>query len=362
MSHLVAYITGHGFGHSTRTAAVIAALAARVPGLCVTIVSTAPEALFRLNLDLPFAYRRQALDVGVIQHDSIRLDARATLEAVAHQMAAQSALMAAEAAVLRRDRADLVLADIPPAAFPIARAAGLPAVGLSNFSWDWIYATYVHEFPEFAFLLPAIRDAYGQADLFLRLPFHGPCDAFPMIRDIPMVARRARRPRAEVRHPLGLDESRRVVLLSFGGFELAGVDWQAVEALTDFQFVATQPLSRPLRNVRMLDLDGCRYEDVIGQADAVITKPGYGIVSDCLANRVPLLYTSRGTFPEYAPLVDGLTRWGVARFITNDELLAGCWREPLIALLDLPPTWADISADGANEAAGILAGILAQRS
>ncbi len=361
MPHLVAYITGHGFGHATRTAAVIAALAARVGDLQATIVSSAPETVFRLNLDMPFAYRPQALDVGVIQHDSIRLDIGATLEVVATQLAGQPAVIAAEADFLWQVRADLVLADIPPAAFPIARAAGIPAIGMSNFSWDWIYADYVSEYPEYAYVLAAIRQAYGQADLFLRLPFHGPCDAFPATRDIALVARRARRPRSDVRRRLGLDASRPVVLLSFGGFDLTGVNWDAVETLSECQFLATQPLPRPLRNVTALRLDGCRYEDVIGQSDAVITKPGYGIVSDCLANRVPVLYTSRGTFPEYAPLVDGLTRFGVAQFISNEDLLAGCWREPLFALLRQPAAWMDLSTDGAQAAAEILATFLAQR-
>jgi hypothetical protein len=362
MTQVVAYITGHGFGHSTRTAAVVAALAERLPALRVTIVSTAPETLFRLNLNLPFEFRRQGLDIGVVQQDSIRLDARATLAATARLLESQPALIEAEAARLRRDGADLVLADIPPAAFPIARAAGIPGIGISNFTWDWIYAEYVAALPEFADLVPAIRDAYRQADLLLRLPFHGPCDAFPVIRDIPMVARRAQRSREEVRRRLGLDGSHPVVLLSFGGFELTGVDWAAVERLTDFQFVVTQPPPWRLRNVQVLELDGCRYEDVIGQSDAVITKPGYGIVSDCLVNRVPVLYTSRGAFPEYAPLVEGLTRWGVSRFISNDDLLGGRWHEGLSALLALPPAWPELPADGAAQAAQIITTFLKQRS
>ena len=91
----------------------------------------------------------------------------------------------------------------------------------------------------------------------------------------------------------------RSVLLSFGGFEIRGIDFGRVEHLDEYQFLITQPLPRAIRNVRVVAMDGLRYEDVVAQADAVITKPGYGIVSECLANRVPVLYTDRGRFAEY---------------------------------------------------------------
>jgi L-arabinokinase len=358
MAHIAAYITGHGFGHATRTAAVIRALVDRVPNLQVSVISAAPEWLFERNLGGPFCYRRRALDVGVIQEDSIRLDGKATVDAYAGLLEGQPALVEQEAEFLRRTHVDLVVADIPPAAFPIARRAGVAGVGISNFSWDWIYGEYVRDHPRGASVVEAIRAGYGQADLFLRLPFHGPCDAFPVIRDIPMVARRTRRTREDVRRQLGLSTARPVILLSFGGLEIRGIDFARVERLEEYEFVITQRLSHPVRNIREAAMDGLLHEDVVAQADAVITKPGYGIVSECLANRVPVLYTSRGRFAEYDRLVEGLNRFGVSRFIANDDLLAGNWREALKALLQQPRTWPALPADGAEAAAGILEPLL----
>jgi L-arabinokinase len=355
MPHVAFYITGHGFGHATRMAAVASALAQETPGLEISLISTTPEWLFRLNLCCDFRLRSRALDIGVVQLDSLRLDPAATLLAYARFLEVQPTTVREEAEILRQDGVDLIVADIPPAAFLVAEQAGLPAVGISNFSWDWIYADYVRSLPEHAPLLTQIREAYGRADLFLRLPFHGDCEAFRRIRDIPMIARPARRSREEVRRMLGLDGSRPVILLSFGGFEILGIDFDRVEALSEYCFLTTQPLPRPLRNVRLLTLDdGLRYEELVAQADAVITKPGYGIVSDCLANRTPVLYTDRGEFAEYGALVAGLERFGVAAFIENRDLLAGNWRGSLDALLRLPRTWCDLPANGAEVAAGIL--------
>lgn len=354
MPHIVLYITGHGFGHATRALAVAAALAERAPGVRLTLLTAVPEWLLRLNLAAPFGLRPVSLDVGVVQVDALRPDIRATLAAYAALQERLPALVETEAARLAAERVDLVLADIPPAAFPIARRLGVPGVGLSNFSWDWIYADYAAELPEYRELVQAIRRDYAAARLFLRLPFHGPCDAFPVVRDIPMVARRSRRGREEIRRQLGLNGARPVVLVSFGGFDVHGIDFDRVERLDDVLFLVTQPLPRPLRNVRLVPAGTLPYQDLIAQADAVISKPGYGIVSDCLANRIPVLYTPRGRFAEYPRLLEALERYGVAHPLETPALLAGDWGPALAALLAKPAAWPPLAADGAGVAADAL--------
>jgi L-arabinokinase len=358
MAHVAFYITGHGFGHCTRMAAVAAALAQRIPGLRLSLITPAPEWLLRRNLPYPFFYRQQALDVGVIQQDSLHLDPAATLAACAQLHRNLPGVIEDEAARLRQDGVDLVVGDIPPAAFRVARRAGLPGVGISNFSWDWIYADYVAALPGYAPVVQSIRDDYALADLLLRLPFHGPCDAFPVVRDIPMIARLARLPRDVVRGGLGLNGAHPVILLSFGGFDIQGIDWDHVETLYEYCFLTTQPTPRPLRNVRLVTQENFSYVDLIAQADAVVTKPGYGIVSDCLANRTPVLYTSRGQFAEYVRLVAGLEQFGVSGFIENRDLLAGNWRAGLEALLRRPKVWADVASNGAEVAAECLRPLL----
>ncbi len=53
---------------------------------------------------------------------------------------------------------------------------------------------------------------------------------------------------------------------------------------------------------------GVRYEDLVGAAEALVTKPGYGVISECIANDAAVLYTSRGHFPEYDVLVEEMPK------------------------------------------------------
>ena len=70
---------------------------------------------------------------------------------------------------------------------------------------------------------------------------------------------------------------------------------------------------------------GFLYEDIVHAMDVVISKPGYGIIAECVANQTALLYTSRGEFAEYDVLVAGLPRYLRAAFIDHGALFAGDW-------------------------------------
>ena len=95
-------------------------------------------------------------------------------------------------------------------------------------------------------------------------------------------------------------------------------------------------------------------KDLVASVDVVVTKPGYGIVSECIANGTAMLFTSRGHFVEYEALVAGMPRYLRCRFLEQGALLAGRWREALDALAaqakppEQPPT------NGADVAAGMI--------
>ena len=70
---------------------------------------------------------------------------------------------------------------------------------------------------------------------------------------------------------------------------------------------------------------GFLYEDIVHAVDVVVSKPGYGIIAECVANQTALLYTSRGHFAEYDVLVAGLPRVSAGRLHRSRALFAGRW-------------------------------------
>lgn len=359
MVKVALYISGHGYGHGTRVMEVARRLLALRPDVRFRIVSRIPDWLICLNLDGYAEHLPLEIDTGVKQTDSYFPDKRATLEVAAAFWRSSEQLVRREAETLRAEGTRLVLADLPPLAFEIAEQAEVIAVGMGNFSWDWIYEPYAEEFPDYEWVVARIQQAYARCPLLLRLPFHGGLQAFPRWLDIPLVARHAERDPEEVRDQIGLvEETRPVVLIALRGEDMARVNWREVEkASTAYRFVTFHPV--PLPQVLSLPPDLMRFQELVNAADIVLSKPGYGIVSECIANRKPLLYTERFEFREYEVLVRALDEYGWSCCIPHAEFLAGNWL-PFLAKIQAklahpPKTY---PTNGAEVAASILAEVL----
>jgi len=362
-SLLAVYVSGHGFGHATRTAEVLRSVRARAADLPIVVCTSAPAFLFEGLIAPPLAVRRVECDVGLVQRDALVIDEAGTVAAWRSFMDGWDARVAAEAAWLREAGARLVLGDIPPLAFAAAAEAGVASVALGNFSWDWIYAHLAAREPALVEAAARAGEAYARAELLLRLPFAGDLSAFRRVEDVPLVARKPAVARAEARARLGLD-ARPAALLSFGGLGLPGLQPAGFGALTGYQVLLTgQPVvgSAPA-NVRRLDgpalLDaGLEYPDLVGAVDVVVTKPGYGIVSDCIGAGTRLVYTDRGDFPEYPVMVAEMPRYLPAVFASNEEVREGRLRRALEAVQALafpaPPR-----TDGASVVADRLLSLL----
>ena len=343
---VAAYITSHGFGHATRTAEVLRHVRGHLPEAGIWVVSTAPARLFAEIGGVTL--RPFAADVGLAQKDALTIDERGTLERWRAFTATWAERVASEAEWLRDMKVRVVLGDVPPLAFAAAAAAGIPSVAVANFSWDWIYAHLARRLPELAVAAEHSAAACRQATLLLVLPFAGDLSVFPRREPIPLVARRPRVARADARQALGLGR-KPSVLVSFGGLGLPGFRGASLAALDDFDFVASEGVDDPPPHVRelraeALDAVGLGYPDVIGAVDVVLTKPGYGIVSDAIAARTRLLYTERGDFPEYPVMVREMPQYVPAVHVSNDDLRAGRLRGALVQVLARPfPPAADVS-------------------
>jgi hypothetical protein len=356
------YISGHGFGHASRDVEVINALRARDPGLSIIVCTQVPAWLMEPSLAHPVELRLVQCDTGLQQRDSLHIDEAGSFLCAAEFYKDFETRAADEGEFLRERHVQLVLGDIPPLAFGAARAAGLRSVAIGNFTWDWIYEGFPEHMAKYPELVPIIRNAYRGASVALRLPMHGGFEGMERItRDVPLIARQSHRSRAEIRRAIGLPDGP-LLLLSFGGYGIRGIDPGITGRLAGCTLVVTDDASgRDLWGEGIARIAGadlrqarCRYVDLVRAVDIVVTKPGYGIVSDCIANETALLYTTRGRFPEYEVLVAEMQRYARCEFIDQDTLLAGRWEPYIERLLAAPLPAARPPLDGANAAAEMI--------
>jgi hypothetical protein len=333
---IVAYISGHGFGHYIRAAAVLAQLR---------------DVHLRTNARALLLARKAGWDVadvdvgpGVVQKGPLASDLPATLRACEQYLADWPRLVAEEAAFLRRSRARLVFGDVPPLAFAAAAEAGVPSVAMANFSWSWIYDAY----PGFADVAAHMRRAESQASLLLELDMGGGLDVFPRRRRIAPVARPLRHARADVRTRLGVTKT--MVLFSLGGYgddftvDLAGAGRHQV-------FVTS---GRVPGATAIEPTDELGHHELTAAADCVIGKPGYGTVAECLRRPTPLCWLPRSDFRENQPLAEAIRRWLPNAPLTVDDLRGGRWADLVDAAIASSPREQPPAPDGAAEAAAIL--------
>jgi L-arabinokinase len=360
---LLFYVSGHGFGHATRSVALMAALRARAGrALEIGVRSDAPHWIFT-ERDPALRCAAAAIDPGVLQPNGLDLDLPRTLAAHEALAAAWDESVEREAQAITDFAPNLVVGDIPPLAFAAAQRAGVAAFAVANFSWDWILEGYAEADPRWQPIAARYRAAYAGAEALFRLPFHGDFPAFRRIVDVPLLVNRSARAPEECRRQLGLlaGDRRPLVLVSFGGFGSSSFEATAGDDLSDTVFVAFGPRPRgfaadwielprssPIPHEDLMRASAIPHEDLMRASDAVIGKPGYGTVAEAIVHRTRFLYLPRRDFREIPVLEAELARHARARPLPRHDFEAGRWQPHLDALFALPEPGEPLAANGAE--------------
>ena len=340
---VVFYISGHGFGHSSRQIEIIRQLQRLRNDVHVIIKTPTPHWFFDVAGLEKYSFETIETDTGVVQTDSLHVDVVRSIKQCDsfHRTLGQRA--ASEVTDLRGLNVRLIVGDIPPLAFRVGIMAAIPTVAISNFTWDWIYDNYADTATCAPGLVDTLSDAYASATMAWRLPLHAGFHACRNIVDVPLVARRSTKDPRNLRNCLGLPHDSSVVLFSFGRYGLSNINWSRVREIPNYHFVFTSgdqldlipngPMFTTLDEAA-LSRNGLGYPDALAAADIVITKPGFGMIAECTANDTAMLYTDRSNFPEDAILTAGMPTMIRAAHISNADLFDGNWQPRLDGLLN----------------------------
>ncbi len=347
-------ISPHGFGHATRAAALMEALAAARPEVRFEIFTAVPEWLFEDWLAAPFAWHRLEADIGFVQKSPLEEDLPATVAALERFAAAGEERVEG----LTRRLTDLdcraVVADIAPLGLLAAERAGLPGILVENFTWDWIYAAYLDAEPRLAPYAERFGKIYESATLRIQAePACHPLEPGTAVRHVPPIARRFRRGREETRSALGVEPGRPLVFVTTGGvaWEFGDVGWLARHPEIDFVLFGGVPRKTRSGNVILLpDRSPVFVPDLVAAADAVVAKPGYGTVGEVWRAGTRFALVERPRFPEAPVLADFVRRELPSTDISAADFAAGLWTEALPALLEKPRPEAP-RVDGNDQAA-----------
>jgi L-arabinokinase len=352
------YISGHGFGHARRMTQVIRELLRLRPDISIRIRTAAPA---RVLDPLPAEWISTCeIDAGLVERDALTIDRTASLERLLTFMARREQIIRDEVAALADFRLALVVADIPFLAGDVASLLGVPCVGISNFTWDWIYQNLFCDDPRYAAIDRSIVQSHRGFSTLLELPFGRTSAAISSKIQMPLVAMRSSRSRDDILRQLNIpphDHRPRVLIGTRGGLPADTLSRAAQDAPT-FLFLCphVDPAALPENAVSVTLSPSLDFSDVLAVSDIVISKLGYGMISECIATQTRLLWPRRMGFaedsiveteaPAYVPMLE----------LPADAYRTGTWRTALGAAMNLPPASQTIRIDGASACAQLLAG------
>jgi hypothetical protein len=352
--HIVADISANGYGHIAQLAPILTGLVETKGGATLTLRTEVDAGICAEFFDIPFAMGPPPPDPNMRMKGPLDVDREGLFADYRALTDNWDDVIAKDAAALESLGADLVVSNIAVASLASAKRAGVPSAAICSLNWADIFAAYCGTDGEAGDIFAHLTAAYTQATRFIQLSPHMPMDWLPEKISVGPVARRGRDRRADLQ---ALKPARHYVIATMGGIpgmhtqvplpEIDGVAWivppEWRDARSDF-------LTRPL-----MDRTGneIAFIDLMRSADAIVTKAGYGGVTESAVNATRILYTERTDWCETPMLEAWMAQHCAARRVERDKMQAGDYADDLKALL-AEPTPPLLEPSGAVEAVAVL--------
>lgn len=346
MVHIYYYVSGHGFGHSTRVAQIVTALL-ESPDTRITIITMAPTFLFPVSPRVSF--RKEEIDSVIVQPLPYDIEVQASftdLERFASPKAVQAWLLR-EANLITEAHVECVLADSPWIVgllkSQLKQTIEIPFAIISNFSFDIIYHDLLKYLPDscpnaaketYIGLVSMITTAYTSFDYLLKLPG---CIEYPFMADpsclakviqSPLIYRPALATKEQTLERLQIPKEYRdhkILLMQFGGHAFSG---STHPPSLPKGWICLSALQQPDPHFFTFKSD-FYLPDLINASSAVLGKIGYGTISECIGIGKPLIYVRRVMFAEEPYLLEYMQREGVCVELGREDFEFGNWQESI---------------------------------
>ncbi|PJZ69234.1 glycosyl transferase [Leptospira perolatii] len=335
--HIAAYLSGHGFGHVSRSLEAISRILFERQDWVATIISTRAENFAKTlepgsnnwaQVKGRIRFRHEESDVGIIQKDSLGMDLSETEKKLFQFSKTKDSFIEKESKFCAQENVNLIWSDSASLPFRVSHRNGIPSLFLGSFTWDFIYSKY--ESSNFADFAQDHSKEYSLCDLGLILPFSCPVTSIRNTKEIGLLGRRPTLSKEEARKQFGFEADITYFLFSFGayGVEAKNFDWKNWNPASKRLVTSGTEMNGPSpQSLGVISIPSCHYPNLIRACDYVLTKPGYGILSEAYYAGTPVIYTDRGNFAEYEALVSELKAKFKSAYIPHESLYSFRWDE-----------------------------------
>lgn len=315
------YISDYGYGHATRSTAIIRELVRQNENVKIIIChSFALDFLQQAFRHEPrVMFREVAIDVGyVLKENSLEPDAKRLNNNVSSYVSEFSTKLNQEMCFMKEKNVSFVISDISPLGISSAAALNIPSLGLSNFTWYTAYQGLIEEQ-----LLSFLHEQYKQMTYYFSLA----CSNEPHwgIAENQRVGFYSRKiddyEVQRIRKKIDPEGNSHIIYFGLGmKVDIGTLSELAIWQSPNCKFIVSSNVNVNHPNVYRIPKNAVETQHYVAAADLVLTKAGWGTVSEAVCAGVPLLITNRSSMKEDYHTIDYLVRHQLCDLIEWKEL------------------------------------------
>jgi len=289
------YISDHGFGHASRNIPIIRYILEANNNIKIIVKTGKSQGEFIRNLIGDFngrvSYYFESMDIGLIlKEGTLGIDKDKLTKTVKEYISSFEEKINKENEFLKNNSVDLIVSDIVPWVFKSAKNLNIPSILISNFTWVDIYTEYLSE------------DIYGEyincyklADkaLFYELYMEEMKSYIKNYESVSLCSRdfdlkKVDKIKRSFKGP--------IVYLSVG--RSVNLKEEIDVSNLNYNFIITDGIKLKGSNIYYLVKETFNTQDYLMASDFVITKAGWGTISEALLAKKKMAVLSRNNVAE----------------------------------------------------------------
>jgi uncharacterized protein (TIGR00661 family) len=330
MTNICFYISDYGYEHASRDIAIIRRLLKESNDIKIYVKTDGPfhfvrDLLPQKNVEVI----RTKNDICLIfnfKGNSITVDRKQTKELLDTWLSSWNEYIKKERRFSEAHSINVILSDITPQPFIVANELGIPSIGISNFTWHYIF---YHLFGDTS-ATERIKEAYQCADMALVLPFNEEMNFLKDRKELCLVSRDITVARNEMRRKCSISDDETLVYIGVGrSFDPSYLRRIVNINKQNLKILVSSNVELPFGNVINIPPEEVETQNYIAMCDLIVSKPGYGTVSEAIRAKIPMFLLKRDGFKEDELIGDEVEKLGIGQFITEQSFLDGSWIERL---------------------------------
>ena len=309
MKKIVIYVSDHGFGHAARTIALVRQL----KKYNYEIIVKNSNAYNFLKLQLPeYDIIKTQTDVGPITNIfSNSPDYEKTFSLYNNWINNSKKWIDDEVKFFKNKKIDLIISDISPISIRLANKLGIPCITIANFTWIDI----LENFPHHKYrndIMNWLYDSFEMSTLAIRLPLHMKLKGLRKPKNSSLLFRKTTSSKNSILKNLGITHKPITV---YSGTNTSKLQFITNDKIPNIIHVHSKYLE--INNKKISN--SINVQNLISQSKLVITKPGYGIFSECIASRCPMLVIPQKNYPEGKILCESSKKLGIGTILELEK-------------------------------------------